>query len=745
MTTDNLIRRLPVEVADKILGFLLGNIDTHSIRGKNHQQRLASILPRDNLADVLNFRLVNTRFNDFYKLRFNLSLYSLPVEVVDKILEFLLGNNGETDSIRGKGHARRLASIVPRDNWTDVLSFRLVHSRFNDIYKLRFYPSPRVFSLPDEVMEMVLDHFAHNPRTVVNIEERNSLSLESFSSIRAPVSNEPVSNETSNLWNFRLTCRKFAQLGVQRQFARVSARFTVDGFATLQSIAKQRHIRDKVKKLTYLVPRFYLQDRAQFQQLLLDQRKKTSRLEKDEAMAERATTSQTERAPPAQRLAQIRHNLEQSRKSEKRIADAMGAANAQRNIIHEHTDIHGIMFAVKVFKNLEQIRLLRLEDEVDKEWIRFLRTHPNYWSEFSWPHAYEHAMSTLAKAYLQSNTEMKRFSSRFVDPQEPFRLTTDSKNAISQIAKHLECLEVQLVHDHFVDLNERVAQLSDLSEEILSRTTGHLKGLHVGYGRPVSVPLETVFHHLVWKKLTYIGFHAWCLTDDEVIRFLLRHPKLKGLRMRYVLLRHGSRWDRVLKVIRRELTELKWVSLLGIGYATEPILGGMAFAPPPNGQRNYIDNDSDFDSDMHWDDDSHADESSSEGQEPSDGDDAQDEDDEDNGDGDEGHIENDENGEGDEGDVSDDGDDDSSDEDEEDENHGTGEAPHTPYPSDAAMDRSTLPHPENISTCNCYNGNGLAWEDLDDNGITVERRQWKRWEQWAIRRCRIHDPEEDED
>lgn len=60
----------------------------------------------------------------------------------------------------------------------------------------------------------------------------------------------------------RLTCKRFAKLGVNRQFARVSIRFSKAGFERLQWVAKQPHLATEVKKFSYIVPIFYPQGRA---------------------------------------------------------------------------------------------------------------------------------------------------------------------------------------------------------------------------------------------------------------------------------------------------------------------------------------------------------------------------------------------------------------------------------------------------------------------------------------------------
>jgi hypothetical protein len=79
-----------------------------------------------------------------------------------------------------------------------------------------------------------------------------------------------------------------------------------------------------------------------------------------------------------------------------------------------------------------------------------------------------------------------------------------------------------------------------------------------------------------------------------------------------------------------------------------------------------------------------------------------------------------------------------------------GQALHDNFISDSTMVyHSTTPesptstqHPHQIPhfNCDCFDGNGNAWDDLSDDGIGVTKLQWKRWEKWAVKRCELHDP-----
>ena len=60
---------------------------------------------------------------------------------------------------------------------------------------------------------------------------------------------------------------------------------------------------------------------------------------------------------------------------------------------------------------------------------------------------------------------------------------------------------------------------------------------------------------------------AWRLDAEEIIGLARRHrEKLRGLRLRDVILKDGSRWKDVLAFLRNDMTRLDWVSLRRIDY-----------------------------------------------------------------------------------------------------------------------------------------------------------------------------------
>jgi len=56
-----------------------------------------------------------------------------------------------------------------------------------------------------------------------------------------------------------LVNRQCRELGLKRQFARLTVDFSLEGFNRLQRIAEKNILAKNVLKLSYMVPRFYLQ------------------------------------------------------------------------------------------------------------------------------------------------------------------------------------------------------------------------------------------------------------------------------------------------------------------------------------------------------------------------------------------------------------------------------------------------------------------------------------------------------
>ena len=106
--------------------------------------------------------------------------------------------------------------------------------------------------LSNEILKDILDHIESDPQRSIPVDRREYLSVESF---RPP--SPPLPSQAQDIGNFRLSCRRFAELGIPYQFTRVTLRFSLPGFQRLARICKSSHLAKHTKKFSYLVPLFY--------------------------------------------------------------------------------------------------------------------------------------------------------------------------------------------------------------------------------------------------------------------------------------------------------------------------------------------------------------------------------------------------------------------------------------------------------------------------------------------------------
>jgi hypothetical protein len=263
-------------------------------------------------------------------------------------------------------------------------------------------------------------------------------------------------------------------------------------------------------------------------------------------------------------LSQLQTRIARLEDNEKQIAQTRIKAKEQEKIITTKKDFNSLFFALASFVNLEQIRFMKIVDQVDVGWMKVIEQYPDFREHLNaeWNHACEHSAQTLTQALILSNARnFQRLSSRFMDPATPLSLTEGSFSTIAKVAQRLKSLELEF--DNRWNLDEKVTDLSILFRLVLAEAVA-LENLHVGFRRPVSVPIGTIFHDVKLSSLSYLGLHQWELESQELVDLLLRYRHIKYLRLRYIRLRRGS-WARVLKAIRLNLT-LSWISLRGISY-----------------------------------------------------------------------------------------------------------------------------------------------------------------------------------
>ncbi|CAO1596315.1 MAG: hypothetical protein LQ349_004764 [Xanthoria aureola] len=383
-----------------------------------------------------------------------------------------------------------------------------------------------LLTLSNDLLKDVLDCIEADPDRTVNIDRRAYLSVESF---RLPSLPEP--SRAQDIGNFRLVCRRFAEIAIPYQFAKLATRFSKSGLERLDKICSHSHLAKHTRKFSYLVPYFYVEGREQIEQLL------------------------------------------ESRGARHRFLDPSlfrKKADDQRRILYTEEDARILGKAMAAFVSLQHVQILRLQDEADRMLLDMMEgselPRPAM-LDLKWTPACIHATSTIAQALLHSRSPFSRFSGPMMNSQSALVIKDRIPQTVSLLASRLTCLEL-----HFDDseaLNERMRAASELFKTVFMAAE-NLQAVHVGFPSrsPLDLGLEEVFHGVQWEKLRAFGIQSWRLDADEIVQLARRHRTvLRGLRLRDVQLREGSMWKDVLAMLRSEMEQLEWVSLRRVDYA----------------------------------------------------------------------------------------------------------------------------------------------------------------------------------
>ncbi|CAI6336869.1 unnamed protein product [Periconia digitata] len=511
-----------------------------------------------------------------------------------------------------------------------------------------------LLSLQNELLREILDYIESDPEKLIGVDRRAYLSQESF---RAPP--PPDRDQAQDIASFRLTCKRFSDLGALHQFSRVTTRFSRKGLARLEKIAQQPHLAKHVKKFSYMVPFFYVEGRERVNELLPT-------------------------LPASLGPLDVRHFVQK--------------VNEQREIVQTQEDVRVLNKAISAFTFLQHVQILRLQDQEDGLLISYIRQHDqlNQFVELKWAPACSHSTKTIGGALLASSSPCSRFSSPMLSPQSALGAVCDPPSTLQLLAERLTCLELHF--DDGYDLDNRMRELSVLSKVVFNAAK-NMQAVHIGFPshRPLTLRLEEIFHHVKWEKLLAFGIQAWRLDADEIIALARRHrDRLRGLRLRDVLLRDGSRWQDVLSALRSDMARLDWVSLRRIDYETH--FDGQSTLGAEIPDDHFLGSDSSSSSDGYSDDwDLH-------------------------GDGDEAQPVEQAHDYG--SDVSFDDSDAASETGSEEPEQG-GDLHFPPMSPDT---------PASAPWCNCTS-HVNSIEALEDDGVTVTNSQRKLWEKWVVRKA----------
>ena len=330
-------------------------------------------------------------------------------------------------------------------------------------------------------------------------------------------------------------------------------------------------------------------------------------------------------------------------------------AAAQHRLVATGEDLRVLKRAMQAFRSLQHVQILRLQDEADRHLLDYLHENdppdgddepddddggggdpgggggrppsPLELVDLRWTPACTRATQTIGLALVAARSPFSRFSGPMMSAQSALVLAATTTaaapsssaaplasaspsasslgaappralpDAVPALAERLTCLELHL--EDGSALQDRLLELSGLFRQVF-QAARHMQAVHIGFPthRPVRVPLERVFNGVRWAQLRALGVQSWRLGAAEIVALARRHAAtLRGLRLRDVLLRDGSRWVDVLTTLRGEMERLEWVSLRRIDYSDhfDALWAGSMEVPdhPPGNGSDSDDEDDD--------------------------------------------------------------------------------------------------------------------------------------------------------
>lgn len=199
--------------------------------------------------------------------------------------------------------------------------------------------------------------------------------------------------------------------------------------------------------------------------------------------------------------------------------------------------------AIAAFPALQQVKLLRLQDEADEKLLGYLRDRSlEENARLDWEPACTRAVSSLGISLLDSKCTSVRFVAPQISPEATVRLLQAPPTMLSALGARLTSLDVTF-HAR-ADMTTSMETLSHVFYEFFLAAK-NLTAIHLGFpaNLPLDLSLERIFHRLQWKRLRTLSIQGWRLGSEEIISLLRRHRRpLRDLSLASVYLRTGGRW-----------------------------------------------------------------------------------------------------------------------------------------------------------------------------------------------------------
>lgn len=232
--------------------------------------------------------------------------------------------------------------------------------------------------------------------------------------------------------------------------------------------------------------------------------------------------------------------------------------------------------ALIAFSSLQEVKLLRLQDQADEQLLDYIRERSLEGTlGLNWEPACTRAINSLGKALLVSKCTSVRFLGPQIDPNAAVKLLQTPSATLSAIGARMACLEVTF-HAQ-ADMTSLMQDLSRVFHDFFSAAK-NLEAIHLGFATavPLGLSLDQVFHRIQWKRLRKLSIQGWRLTSQEIVAIIRRHRRqLRDVRIVNVTLRDGSRWRDVLSVLHDEMDEIEHIDLREIDYVSGDSVHGI--------------------------------------------------------------------------------------------------------------------------------------------------------------------------
>lgn len=161
--------------------------------------------------------------------------------------------------------------------------------------------------------------------------------------------------------------------------------------------------------------------------------------------------------------------------------------------------------AIGSFKHLQHVRVLPVADQEQQILLRLIRQDPTLKRlvDLNWTEACYHCSRTVGQALKVAKLPPIRFSYPKLSPQDARLFSQRKLQSISRVAATLTSLTLQF--EEVENMDQEIRDLSPLFRQVF-RQAENMEAIHVGFlsPQPLSLPLEGVFQHVRWKKVSCI-------------------------------------------------------------------------------------------------------------------------------------------------------------------------------------------------------------------------------------------------